>query len=154
MKSMTHYTLPALAACCLLAAPIHAANWTAGMTEGKPEIKSISKLAFGPESILLIADSKSAAVFAVATGETQAASGTDVLKIEGLNQKIAGLLGTSADQILIEDLAVNPVSHHAWLAVSRGRGPDGMPVLMRVKAEGKLEAVALDKVKFSRADLP
>jgi hypothetical protein len=154
MKSTIRLTYPALAACSLLAAPIQAANWTVGMAEGKPEIKSISKLAFGPESILLIADSKSAAVFAVATGETPAPSTTDILKIEGINQKIAGLLGSSADQILVEDLAVNPVSHHAWLAVSRGRGPDAIPVLIRVKPGGGLETVALEKVKFSRADLP
>ena len=33
-----------------------------------------------------------------------------------------GLLGTSADQVLINDLAVNPVSKNVYLAVSRGRG--------------------------------
>ena len=145
MKSIVRQILPALAACGLFAVPIHAANWTAGMTEGKPEIKSISQLAFGPEGILLIADSKSAALFAVATGDTKTASGSSALKVEGINQKIAGLLGTGADQILIDDLAVNPVSHNAYLAVSRGRGPGATPVLVRVKAGGTLEVVALDK---------
>jgi len=154
MKSMLYHILSALAACRLLAAPIHAADWTAGMVEGKPEIKSISQLAFGPEGILLIADSKSAALFAVATSDTKAASRTDTLKVEAINQKIAGLLGTSADQILIDDLAVNPVSHNAYLSVSRGRGPGATPVLVRVKSGGKLEIVVLDKVKYSRAELP
>jgi len=102
----------------------------------------------------LIADSKSAAIFAVATGDTKAASGADALKVEGINQKIASLLGTSAEQILIEDLAVNPVSHLAYLGVSRGRGPDATPVLIRVQASGKLENVGLEKVKYSRAELP
>jgi hypothetical protein len=143
-----------LAACSLLTASTHAANWTAGMSEGKPDIKSISQLAFAPEGILLIADSKSAAVFAVATGDTAAAGGSDALKVEGINQKIAGLLGTSADQILIEDMAVDPLSHNAYLAVSRGRGPGATPVIIRVKSGGKLEAFALDTVKFSRAELP
>src|SRR4030095_3545956 len=96
---------------------VHAANWTAGMSEGKPEIKSISQLAFGPEGILLVADSKSAAVFALATGDTVTAGGSDALKVEAINQKIAALLGTSADQMLIDDLAVNPLSHNAYLAV-------------------------------------
>jgi len=153
MKSMIRYLLTALATCGLLV-PLHAADWTAGMKEGKPEIKSISQLAFGPDGILLIADSKSAAVFAVATGDTAFGSGTDTLKVETINTKIAGLLGTSADEILIDDLAVNPISHNAYLAVSRGRGPSATPVIIRVKAGGKLDAVALDKVKFSRADLP
>src|SRR6185295_6045387 len=39
-------------------------------------------------------------------------------------------------------------------AVSRGRGPGAVPVIVRVKPGGKLEVVALDKVKFSRALLP
>jgi hypothetical protein len=74
--------------------------------------------------------------------------------VQGINQKIAALLGTSADEILIDDLAVNPVSHNVYLAVSRGRGPDAIPVLIRVKTDGQPEVVSLEKVKFSRAELP
>lgn len=154
MNSPLRKLLSAAAACTLFTALVHAANWTAGMSEGKPEIKSISQLAFGPEGILLVADSKSAAVFALATGDTVTAGGSDALKVEAINQKIAALLGTSADQMLIDDLAVNPLSHNAYLAVSRGRGPGATPVIIRVKAGGKLETVAIDKVKFSRAELP
>src|SRR4029077_9749930 len=154
MKSLFRHLLTALPVCGLIASPVHAGNWTAGMVEGKPDIKSISQLAFGPEGILFIADSKSAAVFAVSTGDIKPASGSEPLKVEGINEKIAALVGASADQVLIDDLAVNPISHTAYLAVSRGRGPAATPVLIRAKAGGKLEAVALDKVKFSRAELP
>src|SRR5262245_28351805 len=131
-----------------------AASWTAGMKEGKPEFKSMGPLAFGPEAILFVADTKAAAVVALATGDTKPASIPGDFKIEGLNQKLAGLLGTTADQILIDDLAVNPLSRQAYLAVSRGRGPDATPVLVRVKAGGALEVVDLNMVKFSRAELP
>jgi hypothetical protein len=55
---------------------------------------------------------------------------------------------------LIDDLAVNPLSKKAYLAVSRGRGPEATPVIIRVGADGELEAVSLDKVKYSRAELP
>jgi len=51
-------------------------------------------------------------------------------------------------------MAVNPASRSAYLAVSRGRGPDAIPVLVRVKSDGQPEVVALDKVKFSRGELP
>jgi hypothetical protein len=74
--------------------------------------------------------------------------------VEGINQKIAALLGTAADQILINDLVVNPLSRNVYFAVSRGRGPDAAPVLVRVKASGETEVVSLDKVKFSRGELP
>jgi hypothetical protein len=130
-----------------------AANWTEGMQEGRPAFKSMSQLAFGPEGILFVADARAAAVVAVATGDNKSA-GAKPLKVEALNQKIAGLLGTGADQILIEDLAVNPISHNIYVAVSRGRGPGATPVLIRVKTDGSLEAVALDRVKFARAELP
>lgn len=131
-----------------------AAKWTSEMREGKPEFKSMGPLAFGPEGILFIADTKAAAITAVATGDTKAAANAKPLKVEAINQKIAALLGTTADQILIEDLAINPISRNAYLAVSRGRGPDAVPVLARVKTDGQPEVVSLDKVKFSRAELP
>jgi hypothetical protein len=131
-----------------------AAKWTSGMIEGNPGFKSIGSLAFGPEGVLFIADTKAAAITAIATGDTKAAANPKPLKVEAINQKIAALLGSSADQILINDLAINPISHNAYLSVSRGRGPDAVPVLIRVKADGQPEVVALDNVKFSRAELP
>ena len=131
-----------------------AANWTAGMKEGKLELKSAGPIAFGPEGILLIADTKAAAIAAVATGDTKAAAASKLTKVEGINQKIAGLLGTAADQILIDDLAVNPISRNVYLAVSRGRGADATPVIICLKGNGQPELVSLDKVKFSRGELP
>jgi hypothetical protein len=137
-----------------LAAPALRAGITSDMKEGKPEFKAMSQLAFGPEGVLFIADTKSAAIFAIATGDTKASSGAAMIKAEAINEKIAALTGTKADQIIIEDLAVNPISRQAYLAVSRGKGPDAVPVLVRVKANGQPELVSLDKVRFSRAELP
>ncbi len=137
----------------LLAGVASAANWTSGMTEGNLALKSAGPIAFGPDGILFIADTKAAAIVAVATGDTKAA-GTKAIKIDGINQKVAALLGTAADQILLEDLAVNPASHTAYLAVTRGRGAGATPVLVRVKGDGSLEVVSLDKVKHSAAVLP
>jgi hypothetical protein len=131
-----------------------AADWMAGMKDGKAEFKSMGPLAFGPDGILFIADTRAAAIVAVATGDTKPAAGSKPLKVANINQKIAALLGTSAEQVLINDLAVNPVSHQAYIAVSRGRGSGAAPVLVRVQTDGQLEAVSLDKVKYSRAELP
>jgi hypothetical protein len=152
MKTTTRSLVLSVLGCALGAAAAHA-GITAGMKEGNPALKSISQLAFGPEGVLFIADTKSAAIVAVATGDTTALSGSPMIKAEAINQKIAALLGTAADQIVIEDLAVNSLSRQAYLAISRGRGPDASPVLVRVKPDGQPEIVALDKVKFSRAQL-
>jgi hypothetical protein len=138
----------------LLAATAQAAKLTDSLKPGKPDLQSLGPLTFGPEGILFAADTKGAAIFAIATEDTTPAHGSHALKVEAVNQKVAALLGTSADQILIDDLAVNPISHNAYLAISRGRGPEAMPVLVRVKADGKLETISLDNVKFAKAVLP
>jgi len=102
-------------------------NWMAGFQEGKPPLQSVGQLAFGPDGILFLADSKGAAIVAFSTGDTQAPSApvSAPLKVERVNEKVAALLGTTPDEVLIEDLAVNPISRNAYLAVSRGRGPTG-----------------------------
>jgi len=156
MKRIHHIVLSVMML-GLMAQGAFAKSLTSEMKEGKPEFKSMGPLAFGPEGILFIADTKSAAIVAIATGDAKAVAADAAappLKIEGINQKIAGLLGTSVDQVLIDDMAVNPISHNIYLAVSRGRGPEAIPVLVRIKAGGTLDVVSLEKVKFLRAELP
>src|SRR5439155_9264807 len=154
MKRISHYIVWALGALGVILPSALASHWTEGMKQGKPAFKSMDQLAFGPEAILFVADTRSAAITAIATGDTKPAGDMKPIKVEGIDQKIAGVLGTTADQILIDDMAVNPISRNAYLAVSRGRGPDAVPVLVRVKSAGQPEVVALDKVKFSRGELP
>ncbi|MDP3071540.1 MAG: hypothetical protein Q8N18_14720 [Opitutaceae bacterium] len=151
-KFLPLISLGALALALLV--PSARAGLTSDMKEGKPAFRAMSQLAFGPEGVLFIADTRAAAIIAIATGDTQPASGSAPIKAEAIDQKIAALLGTKPDQIIIEDLAVNPISRRAYLAVSRGKGPDATPVLVRVNAAGQPEIVALDRVRFARADLP
>lgn len=155
MKRKAVRFLAALVAGCVVGQAALAADLTEGMVAGKPELKSMGPLAFGPDGVLFAADTKAASIYAIATGDTKpAGASTTPLKIEGINTKIAALLGTAADQILINDMAVNPISQNAYLAVSRGRGPDAVPVLVKVSPDAKLEVVSLDNVKSSKADLP
>ncbi len=154
MKKISYSTLLLLAAHLAVSSPARAEHLTDGMKEGNPAFKSVGPLAFGPEGILFVADTKSAAIVAIATGDNKPAAEAKGLKVEKINQKVAALLGTAANEILINDMVVNPISRSAYLAISRGRGPDAAPVLVRVKADGQPEVVALDKVKFSRGELP
>src|SRR5262249_36115133 len=75
------------------------------------------------------------------------------IKVEKVDDKIAALLGTDAKALLINSVAVNPASGTAYLSVSRGKGPDAQPVLLRVGPAGKLEEVSLKDVKFSMPEL-
>src|SRR5688572_9323121 len=99
-------------------------NWSEGMKEGNVKLKSAGPISFGPDGILFIADSKAAAVVALDTNDRKAPAAKSTLKVEGINKKIAALLGTAEDQVLINDMAINPESKSAYLAVSRGRGPE------------------------------
>ena len=142
-----------LAGALLISPLATGADLSASMSEGHPDLKSIGPIAFGPEGILFAADSQSAAIFAIATGDTKGVQ-ADKIQVDKLDDKLAALLATSADQILVNDLAVNPASGTPYLAVSRGRGPDAKPVLLKVNGDGSLALVSLDKVKFSIAALP
>jgi hypothetical protein len=110
-------------------------------------------MAFGPEGILFVGDSAGGAVYAFDTADTKAAK-AGAVEVKGLNEKIASMLGASADQILINDVAVNPVSKNAYVAVSRGRGPEATPVILRVTPAGKIEEFQFGSAKFSQVTLP
>ena len=121
---------------------------------GAPEIKSAGPLAFGPKGILLVGDTVGGAVFAIETGDTEGNPDGVSINVSGLDGKIAAALGTTASEILINDLAVNPANGFVYVSVSRGRGPDATPVIVRVDGAGKITDLPLTKVKFSRAELP
>jgi hypothetical protein len=126
----------------------------AQLTEGKAEFKSIGPLAFAPDGTLFAADTKAAAIIALQPDDKADKKAVADVKLEGVDKMIAALLGTAPDQLLINDLAVHPLSYHVYFAVSRGRGPDAIPVLLRTDDTGKLVEVSLEKIKHSRAQLP
>ena len=125
-----------------------------GLTSGKADIKSAGPLAFGPDGILFVGDSMQASIFAIETEDTKSASSAAQVDIRGINEKIAALVGTSADQVLVNDVKVNPASKNIYLSASRGRGPDAIPLLLRVDGTGKIEVLSLDHVKYAVVTLP
>lgn len=144
-----------LAALMVLAAgSLRAADATSSLQKGTPDIQSAGPLAFGPDGILFVGDTRGAAIFAIDTGDRKGGESGAGIKVDGVDEKIASMLGTNAKGIMINDLAVNPASGNAYLSVSRGRGPDGTPVLIKVDRGGKLDELPLKDVKFSKAALP
>ena len=126
----------------------------AEMHQGKPELKFAGPLAFSPDGILFVGDPQSAAIFAIDTRDTAGDPNKIVLNIEGIDAKVAAALGTTTDDIEINDLAVNPASGTVYLSVSRGLGPHALPVLLTVNAAGEIAELALDDVSFDKAELP
>jgi hypothetical protein len=147
-------TMLGLALAAALALPSFANDLTSGMNQGAPDLKSAGPLAFAPEGVLLVGDPAGAAVFAISTGDTSGNPEQVKLDVPSIDEKIAAALGTAPNDILINDLAVNPASGNAYLSVSRGRGPNAVPVILRVDGSGKISELALKDVKFSKAALP
>lgn len=152
----------AVALMALLAAGAAAAQQT---SVGTPEIRAMSALAFGPDEVLFVGDADSGAVWAIDLGDETLRAGTDPVQVEDIERRIAALLGTSADEVMIHDLAVHPRSQDVYLAVSRGRArwdaewelPNDVAsarILLRVLPDATIEEVGLDEVPFARAELP
>jgi hypothetical protein len=125
----------------------------ADLTSGNVGLKSAGALAFGPEGILFVGDSVGGAVVAIDTGDRKAASSAAKINVQGIDEKIAALVGVAPDQILINDVKVNPISKNIYLSASRGRDPEALPLILRVDAAGKISTLALDNAKHSSVSL-
>ncbi|HVR76280.1 MAG TPA: hypothetical protein VMT52_18270, partial [Planctomycetota bacterium] len=159
MLRTTSLSFMSLVLMAILPLAVCGADAASGLKEGAPDLKSAGPLAFGPAGILFVADPLGAAVFAIDTGDgadkaAGPASSAKEIKVENINEKVAALLGTSPQDIAINDLAVNPLSGKAYLSISRGLGPNPIPVIVRVSSAGDIQALPLEKIKFAKASLP
>ena len=119
-----------------------------------PALTSIGPLTFGPDGTLFAADNQAAAVFGLDLGAQASGAVAGTKGIDGIDQKIAAMLGTEAREIQVTDLAVHPKTRNAYLSVMRGQGADAKPALLRVDGAGAIEIVKTDDLKYSRAELP
>jgi hypothetical protein len=123
------------------------------MPAGKVELKSAGALAIGPDGILFVGDSVGGKIFALDVDDAASKAGAASIEIKGINEKIAAMLGTTADQILIQDIVVSPASKSVYLAVSRGRGADAAAVILRATSAGKLTEISLANIKHQSVAL-
>jgi hypothetical protein len=154
MVQKTRFVWTLALGAALLSVSARAGDLTGSLKKGTPDLKSAGALAFGPEGILFIGDNQGAAVFAVATGDKKAEASAGALRVEGIDEKIASMLGTQAKGIRINDLAVNPASGNAYLSVMRNTDSAAAPVLIRVERSGRIEEFPLKDVPFAKAVLP
>ena len=137
---------------------------TRNFTQGKANLQSLSVLAFGPQGILFVGDSKSGKIYALDLQDNQENESNEGFQMENVDQKVASLLGTNADGIVIHDLAVNPLSQNIYLAVSRTSArelgfwklPNDLSyanLLLKVKPDGSIEEVNLNDIRHSSIEL-
>ncbi len=141
-----------------------AASYEANFVPGPVHPRAMSKLAFGPDGILFVADSLGARIFALDLNDKTPLANPPKMEINDLEGKLAGLIGADARDVLIHDMAVNPISKNTYITVSRGRRaftkqfqlPNDVAnagVLLRITPAGDIQEVHLENVKHSYVDL-
>ena len=107
-----------------------------------PALTSIGPLTFGADGTLFAADNQAAAVFGLDLGAQASGAVAGTKGIDGIDQKIAAMLGTGAGEITITDLVVHPRSHNTFVSVMRGQGTGAAPALLRVDGAGTIDVIS------------
>jgi hypothetical protein len=123
------------------------------MTTGEAKLQSAGALALGPGGVIFVGDSRGASVYALALGDAPAARDAAPVDVANVDTKIAALLGTTRSEITLNDMVANPAAGVVYLSVTRGRGPDARPAIVRVRPGGVVQQVRLDSVTFSKLDI-
>ena len=77
----------AVLAAALAASSARAADPSASLKKGTPDLKSAGPLAFGPDGILFVGDTQGAALFAIDTGDRTPAAEKAAIKVEDLAEQ-------------------------------------------------------------------
>ena len=133
-------------------------------TRSEEFLQSAGVMAFGPENVLFVGDITGAAVHAFALQDKDLTSQTGVELgnfhnfegvdlVRSLDVKLGALMGTSYDNIVINDLVVHQPTKQILLSVERGRGPAVIPAIVKVN-HGRLELLKLDGVPHTKVSVP
>jgi hypothetical protein len=119
-----------------------------------PNLGSTGPITFGPDGVLFVADNRAATIYALEMAGLVAEGTPGTKNIMGVDQKIAALVGIDVREIQIADLAVSPISQNAFLSVSRGRGADAQPFLVRIDGTGAIDVISLGNIRYTKVELP
>jgi hypothetical protein len=112
------------------------------------ELQSVSRIAFGPENTLFIADWKAGDVVAVNLPPAPAATDA-AFNITNLELSLRRAVGSS--EITIEDMKARPQTDLVYVALSVG--PTRRPEIVSVDPHGTVTKVRLIGLKTEKADL-
>jgi hypothetical protein len=154
-----------LVAALLVAGGDRAVSDTQQFQTGKPAIQSISTLEFGPDGVLFVGDSKAGAIFAIDTGDREPGDRDEPFAVRDVETKLAAKIGTTAEDVLIHDMAVNPISRTAYISVSRSRAawdsrwklPNDLAdavTILRIHTDDSIDEFDMSSVPYAMVSLP
>jgi hypothetical protein len=107
-------------------------------TSNQATPRSAGPLTFSPDGVLFVGDSKLGAVFAFETGCGQAPAALDPFLFESIDEKIAGTLGVTAKRLVMNGMAVHPVTREPYLSVGVSNGDRLEPAVVSVSLDGEV----------------
>ena len=117
------------------------------------QIKSLGILTFSDEGILFAGDNVSGTIVALNfTAEIRTADKFEI-NVYSIDAQVAAILGTTKDNVQVNDIAVHPISGEVYLSVTRGHGIEALPVLVKVDAENQLHIIDLVAIDMTVQDL-
>jgi hypothetical protein len=110
-----------------------------------PAMQSATKLTFGDAGTLFVADWKGAHIYALPVTAPPAAAGKPY-NLQDVQGPIAKALGVAPSALRFEDLAVQPDSEVAYVALTvRDASGNSSPAIVAIDATGKIARVDLSK---------
>jgi len=111
--------------------------------------QSAGALTFSPDGVLFVGDSKLGAVFAFETERGQAPASLDPFLFESIDEKIAGALGVTAKSLVMNGMAVHPVTREPYLSVGVRKGDRLKPAVVSVSLAGEVHPFDLSSSKMT-----
>ena len=111
--------------------------------------RSAGALTFSPDGVLFLGDNKLGAVFAFETERGQAPASLDPFLFESIDEKIAAALGVTAKSLVMNGMAVHPVTREPYLAVGVRNGDRLEPAVVSVSLAGEVHPFDLSSSKVT-----
>ncbi|MEM8897462.1 MAG: hypothetical protein AAGC85_05130 [Bacteroidota bacterium] len=109
------------------------------------KLSGVTVLAFGPENVLFIGNSKEAKIHAVKT-EATALSDPIPYNLERFDVIISEQLGISPREVIVTDMKIHPLSQEAYVAIRVGYQPDAASVISIIHpATGAIRFLAVNE---------
>jgi hypothetical protein len=111
--------------------------------------QSAGALTFSPDGVLFVGDNKLGAVFAFETERGQAPASLDPFLFESIDEKIAAALGVTAKSLVMNGMAVHPVTREPYLSVGVRNGDRLEPAVVSVSLAGNVRQFDLSSSKVT-----
>jgi len=111
--------------------------------------RSAGALTFSPDGVLFVGDSKLGAVFAFETERGEAPASLDPFLFESIDEKIAGALGVTAKSLVMNGMAVHPVTREPYLSLGVRNGDRLEPAVVSVSLAGEVHSFDLSSSKVT-----